>query len=230
MKLSLLIKTLLHQYLHLSMRAALEFLLVVVALSLAEPNSASLWVGGLAAVSGFLLRLWSAGYQHFDPRSPRGPYRYLRHPYLLGSALVFLGLGLASAHTLVMAVIMTLIPLIYLPSYRRAEAAITAELGPAAAPLRASVPALLPRPLPLKVQAEKRSDLASPYSLGLAFRRGRHRELNAVVIFCPVAAFLYLLAHASNNQKMHAWFFMAMIGLMTARVVYYALRRLQFFS
>lgn len=79
-----------------SLRVPIGTLLGGVFLLLMHPSTRSLWVGGLMAAAGSLLRLWAAGHLEKGKFLARGgPYAFTRNPLYLGSFLMALGILLA---------------------------------------------------------------------------------------------------------------------------------------
>src|SRR5205823_5402883 len=96
-----------------------------------EPTPTSLVIGGAFCALGELARLAAAGYGYkFGELSLRGPYRFVRHPYFLGSALLFIGLCIAGRSAWVTAAAAVALALAYRRSYRQDEARLAARLGP----------------------------------------------------------------------------------------------------
>jgi protein-S-isoprenylcysteine O-methyltransferase Ste14 len=78
-------------------RVHLGFLTAAMTLVLARPTPKS-WIVGLAvALAGELVRIWAAGHLEKSREVTRsGPYRFTRHPLYAGSAVIALGIVLAS--------------------------------------------------------------------------------------------------------------------------------------
>ena len=87
-------------------RVALGFIFGGVSLWLARPTWWTLAVGGCVAIVGEGLRLWAAGHLEKDREVTRsGPYRWLRHPLYVGSAILGGGIAIATAHPLVAGIV-----------------------------------------------------------------------------------------------------------------------------
>jgi len=87
------------------LRVPLGFVCAAVALALARPTWTSWWVGVPVALVGECLRCWAAG--HIDKGreiTRSGPYRFVRHPLYLGSAIIGLGFVIIAASPVVAAV------------------------------------------------------------------------------------------------------------------------------
>ena len=79
------------------LRVPLGFLGAAAAFILAHPTQKSLAVGGAIALAGEALRIWASG--HIDKGrevTRSGPYRLVRHPLYLGSAIMAAGFAWAS--------------------------------------------------------------------------------------------------------------------------------------
>lgn len=88
------------------LRVPLGFVLGVIVLWLARPTPVSLAMGVPVALAGEALRVWAAGHLEKGREvTTSGPYRRLRHPLYLGSAIMGIGLALAAARPIVALII-----------------------------------------------------------------------------------------------------------------------------
>lgn len=79
-------------------RVTLGFVCGAVAIGLATPTIGSIVAGGLLAASGEGIRLWAAGHLEKSREvTSSGPYRFVRHPLYVGSALIAAGLAAAAS-------------------------------------------------------------------------------------------------------------------------------------
>jgi len=68
----------------------------VVFILLMHPSVRSLWIGGMIALAGALLRLWAAGHiEKGKVLTQGGPYAFTRNPLYLGSFFMALGIIIA---------------------------------------------------------------------------------------------------------------------------------------
>jgi protein-S-isoprenylcysteine O-methyltransferase Ste14 len=122
-------------------RVALGFVTAIAALVLAQPTWAAWRAGLLVAILGESIRVWAAGHLEKGREVTRsGPYRWMRHPLYVGSAIIALGVVIASRSPLVF-VITALYIGATLPAAIRAEDAFLARtFGDAYARYRGSAP------------------------------------------------------------------------------------------
>jgi Phospholipid methyltransferase len=78
-------------------RVRLGYPLAIVVVYLSRPAPQSILFGALVGVCGLYLRAYAAGYLHKkEVLTVTGPYAYTRNPLYLGSALLVLGVGVAT--------------------------------------------------------------------------------------------------------------------------------------
>ncbi len=79
------------------LRVPIGFLLSVIVFWTAHPTGASLLAGAAIAALGEATRIWAAGHLEKGREvTSSGPYRWTRHPLYVGSAVIGIGLGVAS--------------------------------------------------------------------------------------------------------------------------------------
>lgn len=104
-------------------RVSLGFACGFLALWLARPTWTSLAVGSAVALVGEAIRVWAAGHLEKSREvTASGPYRFVRHPLYLGSALLGAGFAIASA-SIAVAVMAALYLGTTIPAAIRAEEA-----------------------------------------------------------------------------------------------------------
>lgn len=113
-------------------RVPLGFVFGALALLLAEPTRRSLMVGAAVAVVGEAIRVWAAGHLEKGREvTMSGPYRLTRHPLYLGSALIGIGLAVASANWWVAALVLSYLAITLTAAIRTEEAHLTEKFGAA---------------------------------------------------------------------------------------------------
>ncbi len=112
------------------LRVPLGFVCGVITLALARPTPASLVAGGLVAATGEALRYWAAGHLEKGREVTKsGPYRWSAHPLYVGSAVIGLGVAIASASAAVFALAAVYLLVALTAAIRTEEAALTAKFG-----------------------------------------------------------------------------------------------------
>lgn len=80
------------------LRVALGFVSGLLVLVLAQPTGRSLTIGMSIAACGEAIRIWAAGHLRKSREvTVSGPYRWTAHPLYVGSAVMGVGLAVASA-------------------------------------------------------------------------------------------------------------------------------------
>src|SRR5688572_14992766 len=105
-------------------RVALGFVTAAAVLVLARPTWDAWRLGLVVAVAGECIRLWAAGHLEKSREVTRsGPYRFTRHPLYGGSAVIALGVAIASSSAAVALLAATYI-VATLPAAIRSEEAL----------------------------------------------------------------------------------------------------------
>ena len=96
--------------------------LAVTACVLSRPTAESLLTGILIGTAGLAIRGWAAGHlRKNEELAVSGPYARVRNPLYIGSLLAGVGLGVATAHVVLLAVIVTVFLAWFLPVVREEE-------------------------------------------------------------------------------------------------------------
>ena len=127
-------------------RVPLGFVAAAAVLVLARPTPAS-WQAGLAvALAGEAIRVWAAGHLEKGREVTRsGPYRFTRHPLYLGSAVMAVGIVIASRSTLAAAIGIIYMAATVAAAIRTEEAFLRRTFGAAYDDYRAARGAPMPR-------------------------------------------------------------------------------------
>ena len=99
-------------------------------MALARPTPGSLVVGGAIAVVGEAIRVWASGHIEKGREVTRsGPYRFVRHPLYLGSAIIGAGFMIAAWNAWVALLVTAYLATTLLAAMRSEEAALDAKFG-----------------------------------------------------------------------------------------------------
>ena len=113
-------------------RVFLGFVFAAIVMWLATPTRNSLLLGAAIAVLGECLRLWASGHLEKSREVTRsGPYRHTRHPLYLGSAIIGVGIAVASHHMGVAAMVVAYMLLTLTAAMRSEEAHLREKFGDA---------------------------------------------------------------------------------------------------
>ena len=107
------------------LRVPLGFACAGVAYWLAHPTPGSLAAGAIVALPGEALRVWAAGHIEKGREITRsGPYRFVRHPLYLGSAILGAGFIVAAASWAAAVLVVAYLGLTLVAAIRTEEAAL----------------------------------------------------------------------------------------------------------
>jgi protein-S-isoprenylcysteine O-methyltransferase Ste14 len=113
-------------------RVRIGFAAAVVALWLATPTRASLAAGAVIAIIGEALRIWAAGHLEKGREvTASGPYRLMRHPLYLGSAIIGVGFAIAAANWVTASLVIVYLVMTLTSAMRSEERHLTEKFGPA---------------------------------------------------------------------------------------------------
>jgi protein-S-isoprenylcysteine O-methyltransferase Ste14 len=112
------------------LRVTIGFVCGAAAIWLARPTPASLAAGAAIACAGEAIRIWAAGHLEKGREvTASGPYAWTRHPLYLGSTLIGIGLGWASASWIVGLLVLAYLAVTLTAAIRTEEAHLTDKFG-----------------------------------------------------------------------------------------------------
>lgn len=168
-------------------RVRLGYPLAITVLWFARPAPRSILAGALIGLIGLWLRAYAAGYLHKqEVLTVTGPYAYTRNPLYLGSALLALGVGVATHYWVSAAILCAYFALFYSIVMRREEKELLSRHGASFEEYARAVPLFLPRLTPAKVTG------SSAGSFSLAQYKKNH-EWQASVGFLLLLAILVVI-------------------------------------
>lgn len=111
-------------------RVIAGFAVAAVAFAGARPSWSSLAAGVPIALVGEGLRFWAAGHLVKSREvTMSGPYRLMRHPLYVGSAIIGVGFVVAAASSLVAGVVLAYLAVMLAAAIRLEEATLRADFG-----------------------------------------------------------------------------------------------------
>jgi protein-S-isoprenylcysteine O-methyltransferase Ste14 len=161
-------------------RVPLGFGFAILYLWLAKPSLKSVLVGAGLVIPGLVIRALASGYlQKNKQLATGGPYAYTRNPLYVGSLTLSVGFALAARSWWIVAGIVLLFFVIYLPVIR-AEEAFLRERFPQFDEYAREVPSLFPR-------VSRFGKRSGSFSWDLYWK---HREYNATLGSAAIMAAL----------------------------------------
>ena len=123
--------------------------MVPLYLIFAQPTAKLLLLGLAFVVPGVLIRGWAASaIRKNRVLTTHGPYAFTRNPLYLGSFLIGIGFGIASAQLWILALFLVFFLLVYGLTMRREERRLAERFGEDFDRYFNAVPRFLPRPRP----------------------------------------------------------------------------------
>ena len=161
-------------------RVPLGFGFAILYLWLAKPDLKSVLAGAGLVIPGLVTRALASGYlQKNEQLATGGPYAYTRNPLYVGSLILSVGFALAARSWWIVAGIVLLFFVIYVPVIRAEEAFLRTRF-PQFAEYAREVPSLLPR-------VSRFGKRSGSFSWDLYWK---HREYNATLGSAAIMAAL----------------------------------------
>ena len=168
-------------------RVRLGYPLAIVVLIFSRPTPGAIVFGAFVGIVGLLVRAYAAGCLHKQEiLTMTGPYAYTRNPLYLGSALLALGVGIAT-HSWISALILSgYFALFYFAVMRREEQELRSQHGGAFDVYARAVPLFLPRLTPANAELAGRV----PFSFA---QYKKNREYRAAIGFLALLIVLFAI-------------------------------------
>jgi protein-S-isoprenylcysteine O-methyltransferase Ste14 len=117
----------------------------IIFLVLMHPSVRSLWIGGVIAFAGALLRLWAAGHiEKGKILAQGGPYAFTRNPLYLGSFFMALGIIIAGQGYWLLVPFIIFFAAFYFPVMKAEEQELLQGYGQQFVDYSTRVPLLIP--------------------------------------------------------------------------------------
>jgi len=147
---------------------------------LAAPTLRSIWIGGIVAACGLIVRGLAAGHLRKDEElATTGPYAWTRNPLYLGSAFLAAGFVLASGSWWAGLVVAVYFAVFYAGAMRNEAEDLRRRFGAAFEEYAARVPLFVPRPAGPRSEPHSEARVTSGAFSWAQYRR--NREYNALV-------------------------------------------------
>ena len=133
---------------------SLEVLAASLAIVFTDASTESLWAGGAIALMGACLFTWAGGFQRMEREGVLtlgGPYRFVRHPWILARFMTLFGIILMSRLPWLFLAAMTALAPMYRRLTRDEDLWLERQLGPKAAEYKALVAGFVPQFMPAKL-------------------------------------------------------------------------------
>jgi protein-S-isoprenylcysteine O-methyltransferase Ste14 len=135
-------------------RVRLGYPLALAVLFFARPQPRSIFYGMLVGAIGLALRAWAAGYLHKQELlTITGPYAYTRNPLYLGSAILALGVAIASRSWISGLILAAYFSIVYSVVIKKEEQELRPRHGAAFERYAAAVPQFFPRLFPAALES-----------------------------------------------------------------------------
>jgi protein-S-isoprenylcysteine O-methyltransferase Ste14 len=209
---------------HITLRGVAEALIVVGAFALGEPTPLSLFIGGILCILGEVLRITVAGYgRSVGEMVIGGPYRFVRHPYFLGTGLMFIGIAIVSRSALITAAAILLMVITHRKYAKRDEEQLKKALGPQYGLYVATVPAVVPRlwPAPFRTPA----NLDRKFSFSVALFKGRHREIDTIISLGLAFGLFYIFYILNYRESLRVGSVLFVILYLVGRSIFFGMRK-----
>ena len=168
-------------------RVRLGYPLAVIVLILARPNPRSILCGALVGVIGLLVRANAAGYlRKQEVLTVAGPYAYTRNPLYFGSAILTLGVAIATNSWFSSVVLFFYFTLFYSMVMRREEQELRLQHGAAFDGYAQAVPLFLPHFPAAKLEAGGAGSFSFP-------QYKKNREYRAAIGFLLLLVLLLVI-------------------------------------
>src|SRR5258708_8865569 len=126
-------------------RVRVGYILAVFVLWFARPTPECVAIGAAIGLIGLWLRAYAAGYLHKQEKlTVTGPYAYTRNPLYLGSAILAVGVGVATRSWISAAILLLYFAVVYSVVIRREEGELLGHHGAAFQADATTAPLFLP--------------------------------------------------------------------------------------
>jgi len=174
-------------------RVRLGYPLAIIVLLLAHPTPQSILYGALVGLVGLLIRALAAGHLHKQAvLTVTGPYAYTRNPLYFGSAILTLGVAIATDSWIPALLLLGYFGLFYSIVMRREEQELRAHHSTSFDDYARSVPLFVPRLTPAKLAGGEGAFSFAQYK--------KNREYRAAIGFLLLLLVLLAIWQLRSTQ------------------------------
>ena len=174
-------------------RVRLGYPLAIIVLVLAHPTPQSILYGALVGIVGLLIRALAAGHLHKQAvLTITGPYAHTRNPLYFGSAILTLGVAIATHSWIPASLLLGYFTLFYSIVMRREEQELRAHHGTSFDDYARSVPLFVPRLTPAKLAGGEGAFSFAQYK--------KNREYRAAIGFLLLLLVLLAIWQLRSTQ------------------------------
>jgi hypothetical protein len=175
-------------------RVRLGYPLAIIVLVLAHPTPQSILYGALVGIVGLLIRALAAGHLHKQAvLTITGPYAHTRNPLYFGSAILTLGVAIATHSWIPASLLLGYFTLFYSIVMRREERELRAHHGSSFDEYDHSVPLFFPRLTPANLAGSREG----AFSIA---QYKRNREYRAAIGFLLLLLVLLAIWQLRSTQ------------------------------
>lgn len=214
------VERILRDYLHTSHRTLFEFAIIFLTYTSAQPTRVSVGLGAGIGALGVLIKIWAIGYQRRERKFfVRGPYRFVRHPFYLGSFLFMFGLTVMGGNAWVVGAYLAGISLLLMKSIREEEQRLRRKAGPIYQNYSSQVSAFIPQIVP----GDALTDVDARFSIRRGLMHGGRRGIDSLLGLACGVGLMSLCVILPEQQWFHIATGIFLLLFVGARVVYYRL-------
>jgi protein-S-isoprenylcysteine O-methyltransferase Ste14 len=201
----------------------LEVATCCTAVVFTDATSSSIILGGVIAIVGALLFTWAGGFQRMEREGVLtlgGPYRFVRHPWILARFLMVFGIILMARLPVLFLIAMVGLTPLYRRLTKMEDQYLYTQLGPLAAEYRAFVAGFMPQFSPAKLPSYGRGGVEVHFSWRRALwkrpGRGWLAILGVGVTVLVMAVWL--------EQWAPVWVFRLVTSLVAVAAIYWLIK------
>lgn len=201
----------------------LEVLTCCIAVVLTDATGRSILFGGIIALAGAALFTWAGGYQRMEREGALtlgGPYRFVRHPWILARFLMVFGIILMARLPVLFLIAMVGLTPLYRRLTKMEERYLYSQLGPLAAEYKAFVAGFIPQFSPAKLPTYSKGSAVDQFSWKRAFwkrpGRGALALLGVGSTVCAMALWV--------DQLAPVWAFRLVSSMLAAAAIYWLIK------